>query len=67
MLEESRKERYSAFLNFYHDLLDLKLDYDEIEKNMLKKNIETRSVFMKQWLLEKIDEVGEKADKAVTF
>ncbi len=56
-IEISRKERYKTFLNFCQKLLGMKSGYKKIEKNKLKKNIEENSVFMKLWLLEKIEEL----------
>ena len=56
-VETSRKERYTIFLNFCQKLLGMKSGYKEIEKEILKKDIEKNSVFMKQWLLEKVDEL----------
>jgi hypothetical protein len=56
-IELNRKERYKAFIDFYRKLLVMKSGYKKFEKEMLKKNIEKNSVFMKQWLLEKIDEL----------
>jgi hypothetical protein len=56
-IEISRKERYKTFLNFYQKLLGMKSGYKKFEKDMLRKNIEKNSVFMKQWLLEKIDDL----------
>jgi len=57
-LVQNRKDRYSAFVNSCNGVLDLKVNYDETEKGLLKKNVEASSVFMKHWLLEKIDEMG---------
>ncbi len=56
-IEISRKKRYKAFIDFYRKLLIMKSGSKDFEKEMLKKNIEKNSVFMKQWLLEKIDEL----------
>jgi hypothetical protein len=66
-LGQNRKDRYSAFVNSYNGVLDLKVNYDETEKGLLKKNVEASSVFMKHWLLEKIEETGRTRAKSVKF
>lgn len=56
-VETSRKERYFTFLHLYQKLLDLKTGSSKIETDILNKEIESKSVFMKQWLLEKVSQL----------
>ena len=55
-VETGRKERYFLFLYYYQKLLDMKSGSLNTEIELLKRDIETRSFFMKQWLLEKAGE-----------
>ena len=55
-VETGRKERYNLFLYYYQKLLDMKSGSLNTEIELLKRGIETRSFFMKQWLLEKAGE-----------
>lgn len=56
-VETGRKERYFIFLHLYQKLLDLKTGSSKIETYILNKEIESKSVFMKQWLLEKVSQL----------
>jgi hypothetical protein len=60
-VEIGRKERYNTFLYYFQKLLEVKLGDRNIETDKLKNEIETKSVFMKQWLLEKINEAQQVA------
>jgi hypothetical protein len=60
-LDVSRKERYNTFLYYFQKLLEVKSGSMNIEMDTLKKEIETKSVFMKQWLLEKTNEAQRVA------
>jgi hypothetical protein len=56
-IEESRKERYIAFLSLYTKLLEIKSGNKKIDRGFLEKEICLKSVFMKAWLLEKASEL----------
>lgn len=56
-IEPGRKKRYNSFLSLYQKLMDTKSGNKDNEKGMLKREIESKSVFMKQWLLEKACEL----------
>jgi len=57
IIEVNRKERYIIFLFFFQKLLEVKSGSLKTELDLLKKDIEAKSVGMKQWLLEKADEI----------
>jgi hypothetical protein len=56
-VEAERKKRYSLFLFYYQKLLDMKSGRLKNETELLKTGIEKNAVFMKSWLLEKVDEL----------
>jgi hypothetical protein len=56
-IEKNRKERYSTFLYCFQKLLEIKSGSENTEIDLLKRDIELKSVFMKHWLLEKVDEL----------
>jgi len=55
-VEPVRKERYNTFLHYFQKLLDMKSGSLNSEIELLKRDIESGSVFMKEWLLEKANE-----------
>jgi len=52
-----RKERYNTFLYYFQKLLEAKSGSLNTEIDLLKRDIESGSVFMKEWLLEKSNEI----------
>lgn len=56
-IETARKDRYNAFLSLYLKLLDIKSGNKITDTNLFKKEIESKSIFAKDWLLEKVNEL----------
>jgi hypothetical protein len=56
-VESKRKQRYSVFLNLYQNLLDIKSGNRQIEKERVAEDIARKSIYMKQWLMEKAGEL----------
>lgn len=53
-IEITRKTRYNTFLSLYQKLLDVKSGSKKTDTNLLRKEIEQKAIFMKEWLLEKV-------------
>lgn len=56
-MKTSWKERYNAFLSLYQKLLETKFGSKKIDKDFVRKEIESKSAFMKEWLLEKVNQL----------
>jgi hypothetical protein len=56
-IELSRIERYNTFLYYFQKLLDAKSGGMKTEIELLKRDIESKSLFMKEWMIEKVDEL----------
>ncbi len=56
-IEKSRKERYLAFLSMYQKLLEIKGGNKKIDRDFFKNEIGSKAVFMKEWLLEKVNQL----------
>ncbi len=56
-IEKSRKDRYNAFLSLYQKLLEIKTGNKKIDRDYFKNEIGSKAVFMKEWLLEKVNEL----------
>lgn len=56
-IEKSRKERYYTFLRLYQKLMETRMGNKKNEKGFLKQEISTKAALMKEWLLEKVNQL----------
>jgi len=52
-----RKVRYNTFLTYYQKLLEIKSGGTAADLQFIKRDIGSKPVFMKEWLLEKANEI----------